>query len=180
MCRATICSALGTGETFAAVVAHPMLPARNDRQMWEWERSEADGRFIHSSISGRRSSLRAILRWRRMAGNARCKTITANLSLAIFFGFFATGAARRDIGPANGSSPVIATRQLADRAVLVVGQRRTDASHLGTRCGVYRTTTRSRSWSPSPIWGRLIRSQPVVAWICDHRNSIREADRTVK
>lgn len=40
-----------------------------------------------------------------------------------------TGSPRRDIGPAIGFSMVIATRQLADGTVLVVGQSSTDTSH---------------------------------------------------
>ena len=42
-----------------------------------------------------------------------------------------TGSPRRDIGPAIGFSMVIATRQLADGTVLVVGQSSTDTSHPG-------------------------------------------------
>src|SRR5205814_276813 len=42
-----------------------------------------------------------------------------------------TGSPRRDIGPAIGFSLVIATRQVADGSVLVVGQISTDASHPG-------------------------------------------------
>jgi hypothetical protein len=40
-----------------------------------------------------------------------------------------TGAPRRDIGPTVGFSTVIATRQIADGTVLVVGQRVADQSH---------------------------------------------------
>ncbi len=42
-----------------------------------------------------------------------------------------TGSQRRDIGPAIGFSLVMATRQVADGSVLVVGQISTDASHPG-------------------------------------------------
>jgi hypothetical protein len=42
-----------------------------------------------------------------------------------------TGSQRRDIGPAIGFSMVMATRQVADGSVLVVGQISTDASHPG-------------------------------------------------
>jgi hypothetical protein len=40
-----------------------------------------------------------------------------------------TGSPRRDIGPANALDWVIATRQLADGSVLVVGQNDADTSH---------------------------------------------------
>jgi hypothetical protein len=42
-----------------------------------------------------------------------------------------TGSPRRDIGATNAFDMVIATRQLADGTVLVVGQRSADASHPG-------------------------------------------------
>jgi hypothetical protein len=42
-----------------------------------------------------------------------------------------TGSQRRDIGPAIGFTWVMATRQVADGSVLVVGQISTDASHPG-------------------------------------------------